>query len=255
MKLSKMFFCMLLLLILIPSLTGCSPGRKVKVDKEGDVVIKDTDDDGNEVVINEKKWEKSEMHGLDAPKATIETSVLSTDGNMYGFSNMKEKDAKDYIENLKSEGFTYNSFTMDDYLYSGTNKEGLTINFSYDKDSETGSIMSAKGDPPSEEEDQNTAVIGTSDEKWDSSIMGGLPDPGVKIGAFWTADDAAYYNLEVIPSYTDYVEIIKDHGFTQDIDETEIDSVYIYVATNSAGDRITFSVSTDMTTIVFEKGN
>lgn len=255
MKLIKIIFCMLLVLSLTFSLSGCFSKDKVKEDKDGNVIIKDKDNDGNDVVIGEKKWDKSKMHGLDAPNAKLETSMISNDGSMYGFSKMKEKDAKEYIEKLKSAGFTYNSVTLEDYIYNGTNKDGLTVNFSYNKENESGSIMFGKGAAPTDGDSNTVAVIGDSDKKWDSSLMGGLPDPGVKVGAFWTADGAAYYNLEVIPSFTDYIEIIKAHGFTENIDESEIDDVYIYVATNSTGDRVSFSISADLTTIIFEKAD
>lgn len=249
-----MAFCMLLVFSLVFSMAGCFGGRP-RVDKDGDIIIKDKDSDGNDVVIGGKKWDKSAMHGLDAPKAKIETSMISEDGTIYGFSGMKEKDAKDYIEKLKSEGFTYNSVTMEDYIYIGTNKEGLTVTFSYDKETESGSIMSGEGEAPSEDDTDEGAILGGSGKKWESERMGGLPDPGVEVISFWTVDGDTNYSLEVIPSFTDYVETIKDYGFTEDIDETEINDIYVYAASNSNGDRITFSVTTDTSTITFEKGD
>ena len=253
MRFLKVFLCMLLILGLIFSLAGCFLSGNVKVDKDGNVVIKDKDSDGNEVVIGEKKWDKSKMHGLEAPIAKIESSIITDEGTMYGFVEMKEKDAKEYIENIKSAGFTYSSVTFDDYTYFAINKEGLTISFTYDKESESGGITSGKGEPPSEEDSGDGAVVGGSDMKWDSTIMGGLPDPGVKINSFWKTDGAVYYNLDVIPSYTDYVETIKACGFTENIQESDINDVYLYIASNTGGDIITFSVSTDMSSFVFEK--
>ncbi len=115
--------------------------------------------------------------------------------------------------------------------------------------------MSGKDEAPSGEDSEGGAVVGGSDKKWDSEKMGGLPDPGVEIIMYWSVDGDTNYNLEVIPSFTDYVEKIKAHGFTEDIDETEIEDIYVYAASNSNGDRITFSVTTDMSTIIFEKGD
>ncbi|HBT63584.1 MAG TPA: hypothetical protein DEB10_02840 [Ruminococcaceae bacterium] len=244
---------MLLVLILAISLAGCFLGGNVKVDKDGNIIIKDKDNHGNDVVIGEKKWDKSKMHGLDSPKAKLETSLISEDGAMYGFSGMKEKDAKEYIEKIKSAGFTYNAATLDDYIFNGTNKEGLTVAFAYDKENGSGSIMSSKGEPPSDEDEGEGAVIGGTDKKWDSEKMGGLPDPGVKVVAYWTAGSATNYSLEVIPSFTEYVEKIKDHGFTEDVNEAEINDLYVYAASNSGGDRITLSVGADVSTITFEK--
>ena len=254
-KLIKVAFCILLVLILTISLVGCFSGGKIKVDKDGNVIIKDKDDDGNGVVIGEKKWNKSKMYGLDAPKAKLETSLISEDGSMYGFSGMKEKDAKEYIEKIKSAGFTYNSATFEDYIFSGTNKEGLTVTFSYDKENESGSIMCGTGEPPSDEDNGDGAVVGGAGKKWDSEKMGGLPDPGVKVVAYWTTGDTTNYSLEVIPSFAGYIEKIKAHGFTKDIDEAEIDNLYVYAASNNAGDRVTLSSGADMSTIIFEKQN
>ena len=255
MRAMKITFCMVLVLSLAFSMAGCFSSAKPKVDKDGNVIIKDKDSDGNDVVIGGKKWSKSEMHGLEAPKANLETSITSEDGTVYAFNGMKEKDAKDYIEKIKAAGFTFNSVTIEDYTYYGTNKDGLIISFAYDKETGSGSIVSGKGEAPSEDDDDGGAVLGGSDKKWDSKKMGGLPDPGVEVIMYWTVDGDTNYNLEVIPSFKNYVEKIKACGFTEDIDETEFNDMYIFAASNSKGDRVTFSVTTDMSTIIFEKGD
>lgn len=255
MRIRKVVFCMLLILGLICSLTGCFSNGNVKVDKDGNVIIKDKDNDGNEVVLGEKKWEKSKMHGLEAPKAKVETSITSDEGTVYGFSEMKEKDAKKYIQKIKDAGFTYNSATFEDYIYSATNKDGLTISFMYDKETGSGTVVSGKGEKPSEDDNGAIAIFGGSDKKWDSEEMGGLPDPGVNVTQYWTNEGDTNYSLEVIPSYVDYVEEIKACGFTIDIQETQFDDSYVYIALNDNGDRIVFSVSSDMSSITFEKND
>jgi hypothetical protein len=236
------------------SLASCSLNGDAKLDKDGNVIIKGKDGSNNEVIIGQKTWEKSKMHGLDAPKARLDTSLISNDGAVYGYSAMEENDAKSYIEAIKSAGFIYNSATLDDYFFTGMNKEGLTISFSYDKETKSGSIMSGIGEPPSDDETDDGAIIGgDNNKKWDSVKMGGLPDPGVNIILYWTANGDTNYNLEVIPSYTDYIQKIKACGYTESIDEIEINNSYIYCASNIGGDRVTFSVTSDMTTILFEK--
>lgn len=255
MKQMKLVFCVLLTLALAISLVGCSFGGAFKVDKDGNVIIKDKDGDGGELVIGKSKWDKSKMHGLDAPKAELESSLSTGDGVMYTFSEMKEKDAEKYIQTIKDKGFTYNSVVVGDFSYTGTNKDGETINFTYDKDSKSGTIIAGKGDPPSEEDKDKGAVIGGSEKKWDSSLMGGLPDPGVKIESFWTVDGGTTYSLGVISSYEDYVEKIKECGFTEDPSESSMDDFYMYTAVNSAGDRVTFSVSKDISSISFQKAD
>lgn len=256
MKLTKTLFCMLLVFALTVSLTGClSLGDKVKFDKDGNVIIKGGDKDGNELIIGAKEWNKSQMHGLSAPKAEIETSLVTDDGAMYGFSGMKEKDAKDYIEAIKEAGFTYNSVEFDDFMYTGTNKDGEIISFTYEKEDGTGTIVSSKGEAPSEDDDGNGAVVGGEDKKWESESMGGLPDPGTKVSMYWTDGNITNYILEEIPSFKDYVEEIKACGFTEDIDEMETDTLYVFSASNSEGDRVTFSTSEDMSAIAFEKAN
>ena len=260
MKGMKSVLCILLVLGLTLSFVGCSPksilkgitGGNVDVDKEGNVIIKDDD---NNVVIGEKKWDKSKMHGLSSPKAKLETSLISEEGAMYGFSGMSEKDAKEYIEALKAAGFTYNSVTLEDYIFNGTNKDGKMIAFSYDKENGSGSITASIGEPPSDEDDGNGAVVGGSDKKWDSGKMGGLPDPGTKVSMYWTDENITNYTLEAIPSFTDYVEKIKAYGFTEEIEETDMDGIYIFTASNSVGDKVTFSAMDAVSTIAFEKAD
>lgn len=252
MKKIKAVFCVMLVLALTLSLAGCSFGGGIRVGKDGNVIIKDKD---GELVIGEKKWDKSKMHELDAPKAKLTTSLITDKGAMYGLDEMKEEDAKEYINAIKTTGFIYNSVTVGDYSYTGANEEGYIIIFTYDADTKSGTITSSKGDPPSEEDKDRETVLGGSDKKWDSSLMGGLPDPGAEVASFLSADGEVNYSFESFTAYRDYVEIIKEHGFTEDASEVDSDGYYMYAGTNSAGNRVILMASTDSCSITFKKAD
>lgn len=249
MKFMKIILCMLLMVGLIFSLTSCIPG--FSVDKDGNMKIKGEDGD---IEIGKSKWNVTKMYGLDAPKAKLESYVSSEDGTIYIFSEMKEKDAEEYINKIKAEGFTYSSVTVDDYSYTGTNKDGKTISFTYDSDSEGGTITAVQGEKP-DEDDENGAVIGGKDKEWYSDKMGGLPDPGVAVVAYWTVDGDTAYTLEKMDNHLEYVEEIKSCGFTVDPSVLEADDTYIYTASNEDGDIVTFSSSEEAATITFEKND
>lgn len=258
MKLIKTVCCVLLFFGLISSFASCSPNKIIKditggnvdVDKNGNVKIKDND---GEVVIGDFKWDKTKMHGLDAPKAKLESSIVSKDGAMYGFSEMKENDAKSYIENLKDEGFTYNSVTLEDYNYIGTNKQGLKISFMYNKESGAGTVISERVDPPFEDNNNNGgAVVGTN-KKWDSKEIGGLPDAGIVITSFSIVCGFTTYSFDKINEPKKYVEKIKSAGYTVDDSLSEYEDTIIYTAYNSEGDQINFISSDSGGAISFTK--
>ena len=162
MKTIKAVFCVMLVLALTLSLAGCSFGGGIRVGKDGNVIIKDKD---GELVIGEKKWDKSKMHGLDAPKAKLTTSLTTDKGAMYGFDEMKEEDAKEYINAIKTTGFIYNSVTVGDYSYTGANEEGHIIIFTYDADTNRAPSRPARAIPVRRRQGQR-AVLGGSDKKW-----------------------------------------------------------------------------------------
>lgn len=247
MKLMRMILCMLLVIGMIFSLTGCFSGAGV--DKDGNVTFKDKD---GEVVIGSTKWDKSKMHGLDAPKAKLETSISSNEGIMYGFSGMKESDAKSYIEKLKDEGFTFNSVTLEDYSFLGTNSEGLTISFMYNKEDGQGTIMAGKAEPPSDDSSNSEVHIGTGKE-WNSEEVGGLPDAGVVITSYTLAEDYTAYSFDGLSDPLNYIEVIKAAGYTVDASTSQYDDTYIYTGYNSEGDQINLITSDSGGSIMFSR--
>lgn len=257
MKYAKTVLVMAMILFTV-SLASCSPGDILKGITGGNV---DVDKDGNiniigeegEVQIGKAKWEASKMHGLSAPKAKLDTYVSTEEGSVYSFSDMKESDAEAYVEKIKQAGFTFDSVTLGDYSFTGTNADGLIISFIYDKESGAGSVISGIGDPPSGESDGEGAVIGGTDTTWDSEKVGGLPDPGVAIISYTSVGGDINYALEVLDSPADYVEEIKACGFTVDVYVAETNDLYLFTAQNSDGDRISFSASDTGATISFEK--
>lgn len=250
MKLLKVILCMFLVICLVFSLTGCSLSGIIDVDKDGNVKIKGEDGD---IEIGKATWNTSKMYGLDAPKAKLDSYASSDGATMYIFSEMEEKDAAEYINKIKGAGFTYNTLVLDDYSFTGTNKQGQTVSFSFDKATGGGSIVTGQGDKPSEGDNGNGAVIGGSNKQWYSDKMGGLPNPGSVIITYWSVGGDTSYSFEKINNHLEYVEKIKSCGFSIDPSVVEVDDTYIYSAENSNGDRVTFSSSSNTGTITFEK--
>lgn len=250
MKLIRKLLCLLLVFGLVFSLAGCNLGGVGKVDKDGNLVIKGDDGD---IVMGKAKWDKSKMFGLEAPNAKLE-SYYSADGNtMYAFSGMKEKDAEAYINKIKQSNYTYSVFIIDDYSYTGTNKDGQTVSFSYDKDSKEGSVMTVQGEKPSENDEGGETILGGDNAKWDSTKMGGLPDPSWTIISYWSSDGYTSYMFEKVDNYMSYVEKIKSKGFTVSPSDVAFEGGYMYSAANSNGNKITFSISEGVASITFEK--
>lgn len=254
MKYLKFICCFILLLSLSIGLAGCSPKNVVEdffedelgieVDKDGNVEFKD--EDGNStVVIGNADWDKKNMHGLKEPKGKLESCISSEDGSFYTFIEMSEKEAKAYISYIKDSGFIYDTFEMNDTNFTGTNEDGEIISFSYDTDSKTGSIISSKGEKPTEDSKNSGISYGTDNIKWDSSLVGGLPDPGTPLTSFSTEYGMTYYSFGNMEDYMDYVEILKDYGFDLEVSETKLDNFYMYQAINEDGDEVTYAVSED----------
>ncbi len=261
MKLLKIFFYSMAILVMGFTLVACSPEGVIKkatdgavdVDKDGNVEIKG--EDGEKLKIGEAKWDKTKMYGLDAPKAKLDSFMSTTEGTSYYFSEMKNKDIETYIKKIKKAGFKYNFISMDEFSYTGTNEDGIIVNFTYSKDSNSGMISAIKGEKPTEEEMASGGFIMEGENaKWDSSKIGGLPDPGVKIISFTSSsDNEVSYSFEKLDNPKEYTEEIKAAGYTEEPSEMEASESYIYNAKNSEGDVIYFTASTESCTVVFTK--
>jgi hypothetical protein len=257
MKAVKTAFLILIISALVFSLAACSPssilkkitGADIDIDKDGNIKIEGEEGD---VVFGSSEWDKSKMHGLKAPEAKLDSYISTEDGTMYSFSEFSEDNAAGYIEYIKEAGFTYNTVTIDDFSFTGTNKDGLMISIMYDKESGSGTIASGKGEVPSEEDANKGSVIGGSNAKWDSEKVGGIPDPGAVITSYVSVEGDTSYTFESLGNYKDFVEQIKACGFTEDVSEADFNGTYIYSASNADGDLITFSASADMCTLSFE---
>jgi hypothetical protein len=215
------------------------------IGKNDNMEIKDVN--GN-LVFENMEWDEAKMHGIKVPKAELETFVSLESGTAYSFTGMLAEDAKEYIKDIIEAGFTYNIFEMDEYNYSGMNEEGAIINFYYDNVLGEGTILSGKGEVPSSVSN-NGGVFETVEVKWESNIIGGIPDPGTKLTAFATEEGATYYTFENLENYTEFVELIKSSGFTVDVNEVVGDNYYTFTAFNSEGDDISFITSENGSTI------
>lgn len=261
MKLLKIIFYGVGILAMGFVLVACSPEGIVKkatdgavdMDKDGNIEIKGKD--GEKLKIGEAKWDKSKMYGLDAPKAKLDSFMTMNESTSYYFSEMKDKDIDAYIKKIKKAGFKYNFISMDEFSYTGTNKDGIILNFTYDKDSNSGIITATKGEKPTEEEMASGGYIMEGENaKWDSSKIGGLPDPGVKIISFTSSSDKEVsYSFAKLDTPKEYTEKIKAAGYTAEPSEMESSESYFYSAKNSEGDAIFFTASTESCTVVFTK--
>lgn len=259
MKLVKSIGYFALIILTVFSIAGCSvekavdkaTGGAVKVDKEGNVSIKDKEGGGELTIGSGAKWDKAKMFGLEAPKAKFDTFMSSDGGTTYIFSELKEQDAKSYIEYLKKTGFTYNFFSIDEYTYSATNADGIGVTFNYNKDSQSGLIAAGQGEKPTGE--GTGTVIESEGGEWDSTKVGGLPDPGVKVTSYTSIGGQVTYGFERLDNPKDYVEKIKQLGFTENPMEMESTGSYVYMADNSAGDNVYFSASDVDCYVTFSK--
>ncbi|WP_147535285.1 DUF6591 domain-containing protein [Bacillus marasmi] len=260
MKRKNRFLVILLIIFGAIIIGGCGPedivekatDGAVDVDKDGNIEIKGEDGQG-EMKIGEAKWDKSKMYGLPEPKATLDSYISTEESTSYTFSDMKEKDAKAYIKKIKKEGYTFNFVTMDEYHYTGTNKEGIIISFTYDKESKSGMISATKGEVP--QGDNGGTVFEGEIAKWESDKIGGLPDPGVAITSFASSGAEATYTFEKLDDYKAYAEKIKELGYTEEASEVESVDGYFYSAKNSSGDSIFFNVMSDSCSVVFTKAS
>lgn len=85
-----------------------------------------------------------EVFALGLPNATYDITSYYRDETLYVFSDMNAKEAKAYIQKIKDSGFTHDSFSDDDYNYTGTDEEGRTIVFDYDEETKMGTITAIK---------------------------------------------------------------------------------------------------------------
>jgi hypothetical protein len=257
MKPLKIISILLLIISGILFLSGCSTESAVKkatdgavdINKDGNIKIKDKN--GNaEMNIGKAKWDKAKMHGLDAPKAKLDTFMSTNEATSYGISEMKDNDIDAYIKKIKKAGFTYNFVSIDEFNYTGTNKDGLIISFSYSKDSGSGLITASKGEKP----DVNSGGFNVNgDAKWDSSKVGGIPDPGVKITASTSSGSQITYSFEKLKDPKGYIDKIKEQGFTIEPSEIESTDGTLYSAKNSSGDQIYFSSTNDACSLTYTK--
>jgi hypothetical protein len=249
MKFIKLIINFLLIAGLLLLFSSCFSSG-IQIDEDGNVKIKGEDGD---IEIGKTEWDGQKMYGLSSPDAKLDSYINVNDSFMYTFSEMKEDDAKKYIEKIKEAGFTYSTVIMNDYSFTGTNKDGKTVSFTYDKESRGGTIIAAQGEKPSEEDNGEEAVFGSTDKKWDSSKMGGLPDPGTKITAYWSLDGDTCYTFEALADYEDYLEEIKACGFTVNPSQAEINDTFMYSASNSDGDSVSFTSSKEAGSVTFDK--
>lgn len=250
----KKVLCVIVVMVLVFSFTGCArsivkglTGGVVDIDKDGNVKIKG--DDGQDIVFGEAKWDKSKMHGLSQPKCELTYYMSTGEGSFYSFSKMKPKDAEDFINKVKKEGFDYTIVVIDEYNYTGTHKNGNIINFMYDKETEEGSIVAGKGEAPTGE--KTFIYMGSNERKWDSKEVGGLPDPGEKVSDYYISNTFASFTFDSFKKPEDYVKKIKNAGYTENADSSNETGYFYYMASNKKGDSVTFVASDSSVSLTY----
>jgi hypothetical protein len=254
----KKISVILFIFSIVFALASCSPESAVEkatdgavdIDKKGNIEIKDKD--GGKVKIGEAEWEKSKMHGMDAPKAKLDSFISSNEGTSYMFSEMKDKDIDAYIEKIKKEGFTYNFVSVDEYNYTGTNEDGLIFSFSYDKETNSGMISATKGEKP---DSKSGTIFEGENAEWDSSKVGEIPDPKVNITSFTSSGNDVSYGFEKLDDPKGYIEKIKEAGFTENSSIMESSDGYMYTGANSNGDMVYFTANADGCLLVYTKSS
>lgn len=256
MKVMKKFVCLMLVLAMVFSFAGCArsimkglTGGMVDIDKDGNVKIKG--DDGQNIEFGNAKWDKSKMHGFAQPKCELTSYMSSSEGTFYSFSGMKSKEAEDFIDKIKKEGYDYTVVVVDGYSYLGTHKNGNIINFTYSKDTEEGTILAGKGEAPTGE--KSYLYMGSDQRKWDSKEAGGLPDPGEEVSDYYISDTFSSYTFNSFKKPADYIKKIKGAGYTENSQSTEEKDYYYYIGNNKKGDSVQFVSSESSTSLTYTK--
>lgn len=197
---------------------------------------------GKDADFKKGEWSKEVMFGLDAPNAAYYPTAYSSYESQYSFSEMKAKDAKAYIQQIKDAGFTYGYLSFGDYSYTGTNKVGQTIMFDYDEETKSGTITAEKGKKPSGKKGEGTTVI-MENVQWNSGKTGGLTVPAASLTSCTITSDEINYTYENLADTAAYINILKEQGFTVEADEAVTSGKIMYKAKNSNGDSILFTES------------
>lgn len=272
----KIFIVFILLMVVLSTLmTGCK--KKVE-EKIAEKIIKDAT--GADVDINKdtttiktekgeakigenQKWPNDIMGNLPELKANITMVVEDHDkenditlGMVY-FDGLKKNDAEKYIESIKELKYEsiFETSSGDGFMYSGRDEEGAEVVFSYTNDgSGTLSytdkqfmfIENPYDSGSSGESSSSENIDMTDDVPWPKDFFKDIPELEgkiVEVSSSSPQDKFVYIEYVTKEDAYDYMEKLKEFGFTETPSESISGSYLNYQAGNENGDYIIFDWS------------
>lgn len=268
----RQFFMVFILVLVILAIitTGCK--KKIE-DKITEKIIEDAT--GGQVDINKDtttikteggttqvgenlKWPKDKMGNLPELKANI-TMVIEDKEKSLGmvyFDNFKKDDAEKYVEAIKELKYesVFETTSSDGFMYSGKDEDGSEVVLSYFNDG-TGSLSYADKQfmfndsnsagstgNPSDSED----IDMTDDVPWPKDFFKDIPELEgkiIEVSSSSPQDKFVYIEYVTKEDAMDYLEKLKEAGFTESPSESISGGYVNYQAGNEKGDYFVFDWS------------
>lgn len=278
----KTYITFILLIVIVATLlTGCKKTLEEKVTEKilestsgADVDInKDTTtiktDDGTTQMGTNIQWPKDKLGNLKELKANI--IMLSEDKEKtltyILFDGLKKDDADKYLESIKELGYEaiFENTSADGFIYNGRDKDGFDVMFSFGLDG-SGNLSYSKnqpldvGNPVDSNSSDDSLFTGdsptteypteeiemTDDAPWPSDFLKEIPELDGKITEVSSSGETEIYiYMEYVKKEDalEYINKIKEAGFTESPTESITSDYLEYQASNSSEDYIMFNWS------------
>lgn len=278
----KTYITFILLIVIVATLlTGCKKTLEEKVTEKilestsgADVDInKDTTtiktDDGTTQMGTNIQWPKDKLGNLKELKANI--IMLSEDKEKtltyILFDGLKKDDADKYLESIKELGYEaiFENTSADGFIYNGRDKDGFDVMFSFGLDG-SGNLSYSKnqpldvGNPVDSNSSDDSLFTGdsptteypteeidmTDDAPWPSDFLKEIPELDGKITEVSSSGETEkYIYMEYVKKEDalEYINKIKEAGFTESPTESITSDYLEYQASNSSEDYIMFNWS------------
>lgn len=274
----KNFIILVLLIITLSTLqTGCKKsieeklaekffenetGGKVDINKDSTTIKTE----GGEIKAGEgEKWPADKMGDLPSLDANIVMVVEDFDKEqnfnmiMLYFDKLKKEEAKKYVESIKELNYEplFETYDGDDLTYSGRNAEGAEILFAFTADG-SGSIFysdkqyvlkgNSNNSDPSSDSSSSKDVDMTDDAEWPANFFDDIPELKGKITQVYNSSEQekyVYFEHVKKDDALDYIDILKNIGFTKTPSEYVSGNYLNYEASNKDGDYMVFDWSDD----------
>lgn len=229
-------------------------GNKVDIDKDTATI---KTDQGTTQIGDNIKWPEGKMGDIPKLKANISTVIEDKEHlmTMIYFNKLKKEDAEQYVETIKELGFdsVFETTTGDGFMYSGLTEDGREVVFSYTTDG-TGTMSYAEKPlvlAPGGEQDTGVSsspsdnIDMTDSVPWPNDFLD-IPELEGKITSISSSGSAEkYIYIEYVKKddALDYIDKIKEAGFSASPSESISGSFINYESGNENGDYIVFSWS------------